>query len=57
MNLKSYKLNGKYIEQLKKIYEEKGEPLTNEEYENIENDLINIATLLVKDYLDKKEKI
>lgn len=57
MNLKNYKLNGKYIEQIKKIYKEKGESLTNEECENIENDLINIATLLVKDYLGKKDKI
>jgi hypothetical protein len=54
MILKNYKLKGKYIEKIKKIYEEKGESLTTEEYENIENDLINFASLLVKDYLDKK---
>jgi len=45
--------NKKYETEIKKLYTEKGVMLTDEEFENISDDLINIATLLVKDYLNK----
>ena len=47
----------KYEKEIRKIYEEKGITLTDEECENIGDDLINFATLLVDEYFNRNNKI